>query len=87
MTEPTLVEDVVTYIGLVASLIFLTVAFVCLSLIRGHQQTNSNSIHRNLVISLLLAQLLYLLALKLRGSVQHHEVNFKIQSNRIGITY
>lgn len=74
LTEPTLAEDVVTYIGLVASVVFLAVAFICLSLIRGQQQTNSNSIHRNFVVSLLLAQLLFLLALKLRGTVQHHEV-------------
>lgn len=69
----------VTYIGLVASVVFLTVAFICLSLIRGQQQTNSNSIHRNFVVCLLLAQLLFLLALKLRGTVQHHEVKESIQ--------
>lgn len=73
--EPTLIEDVVTYIGLVASVVFLAVAFICLSLISGQQQTNSNSIHRNFVVCLLLAQLLFLLALKLRGTVQHHEVS------------
>ena len=49
--EPTLIEDVVTYIGLVASVVFLAVAFICLSLISGQQQTNS--IHRNFVICIL----------------------------------
>ncbi|XP_045034928.1 protocadherin-like wing polarity protein stan isoform X2 [Daphnia magna] len=76
--EPTLIEDVVTYIGLVASVVFLAVAFICLSLISGQQQTNSNSIHRNFVVCLLLAQLLFLLALKLRGTVQHHEFVCKL---------
>lgn len=74
LVEPTVAEDVVTYIGLVASVAFLAVAFVCLSLIRGQQRTNSNSIHRNFVVCLLLAELVFLLALKLRGTVQHHEV-------------
>ena len=78
LTEPSLAEDVVTYVGLVASVVFLTAAFVCLSIIRG-LQTNSNSIHRNFVICLLLAQLVFLLALKLRSAVHHHEVNFSIR--------
>lgn len=81
MTEPTLVEDVVTYIGLVATVFFLAVAFVCLSLIRGQQQTNSNSIHRNFVVCLLLVQLLFLLALKLRGTVHHHEVDLELNQS------
>ncbi len=78
MSEPTLIEDIITYIGLVASVFFLFVAFVCLSLIRGQQQTNSNSIHRNFVVCLMLAQLLFLLALKLRGTIHHHEVCYII---------
>ena len=71
--ESTIAEDIITYIGLVASVAFLTVAFICLSIIRG-LQTNSNSIHRNFIICLLLAQAVYLLALKLRSLVHHHEV-------------
>jgi cadherin EGF LAG seven-pass G-type receptor 1 len=71
--ESTIAEDIITYIGLVASIAFLAVAFICLSIIRG-LQTNSNSIHRNLIICLLLAQAVYLLALKLRSLVHHHEV-------------
>jgi len=49
------------------------VAFICLTVIRG-LQTNSNSIHRNFIICLFLAQLAFLVALKLRGIMQHHEV-------------
>ena len=73
LSEPGLAEDIITYIGLVASVIFLGAAFTCLSVIHG-LQTNSNSIHRNFIICLFLAQLLFLLALKLRGTVHHHEV-------------
>ncbi|XP_043190636.1 protocadherin-like wing polarity protein stan isoform X2 [Amphibalanus amphitrite] len=66
LIETTPAENVVTYIGLLASIALLLVSFFIFSVLRGGLQTNSNSIHKNLALCLFCAQLIFLTALKLR---------------------
>lgn len=63
--EPSLLEDVSTYSCFAISLPLLFGTWLILALIRGIQ-TNSNTIHKNLVLCVFLAQLLYFVALKAR---------------------
>ncbi|XP_043283002.1 protocadherin-like wing polarity protein stan isoform X2 [Venturia canescens] len=64
--EPSLLEDVTSYSAFMLALPLLLSALLILGLIRGGG-TNSNSIHENLVFCVLLAESLYLVALKARG--------------------
>jgi len=82
--EPSFLEELVTYIGFVISLILLFVALFLLSCIRG-RPTNSNSIHKNIVLCVLCGELVYFVALKLRRDLIVLEVSFfylSILSNR-----
>lgn len=66
-------QHIVSYVCIITSLLLLAITFAILSIIRG-LQTNSNSIHRNLICCLFMAELLFLLALKLRGPLIQREV-------------
>jgi len=67
---------VVSYSGVITSLVLLAITLFLLSVIRG-LETNSNSIHRNLVLSLFLAELIFLIALRIRGILVQKEVIHK----------
>lgn len=64
--EPSLLESVSSYSCFSISLPLLLSTWLILSLIRGGVQTNSNTIHKNLVLCVFLAQTLYFVALKAR---------------------
>ncbi|GLV44458.1 starry night [Carabus blaptoides fortunei] len=66
--EPSLLEDVSSYSCFSVSLPLLLSTWLILVLIRG-LQTNSNTIHKNLVLCVFLAQLLYFVALKARRTL------------------
>lgn len=56
------------------ALMMLLAALLILVLIRG-VETNSNSIHKNVVACVLLAELLFFVALKTRKTLVQHEVS------------
>ncbi|XP_054168820.1 protocadherin-like wing polarity protein stan [Oppia nitens] len=72
-----LVQVVVSSIGSLISLGLLSVTLFVLTAIRGIE-TNSNSIHKNLVLCLLLSQLIFLTASRLRSSLVEKEFGCKI---------
>ncbi|KAM7293930.1 protocadherin-like wing polarity protein stan, partial [Ixodes scapularis] len=72
LAEVTPLEGALTWCGLVCSLGALLLTWLVLSLLRG-QGTNSLAIHRNLVACLWTSLLLFLLGLKLRRTLLHHE--------------
>ena len=66
----------VSWTALTVAVLLLLIALLILTLIRG-LQTNSNSIHKNLVLCVLLAQAVFLISLKSRRVIVQHEVNLK----------
>ena len=68
-----LTQVVVSYSGAIVSLVLLAITLFLLSAIRG-LETNSNTIHRNLVFSLFLAQLIFVIALRIRSNLVLKEV-------------
>lgn len=72
--EPSLLEDVSSYSCFALSLPLLFATWCILALIRGIQ-TNSNTIHKNLVLCVFLAQLLYFIALKARKPLVENMVS------------
>ncbi|XP_042896981.1 protocadherin-like wing polarity protein stan isoform X2 [Parasteatoda tepidariorum] len=77
--EESTAQDVVSYLGIVISLLMLLAAFLIFCLLRG-PQTNSNNIHKNLVACIFLAQLLFLIALKLRRPLVQREFPCKVMA-------
>ncbi|XP_064483474.1 protocadherin-like wing polarity protein stan [Ornithodoros turicata] len=77
LVEVGMVEDILSWVGLLWALIMLLLTWLVLSVLRG-ASTNSNSIHRNLVGCLFAALLLFLLALKLRALLLHYEFPCKL---------
>lgn len=77
--EPSLLEDVTSYSCFTISLPLLLAAYLILALIRG-LQTNSNTIRKNLVLCVFLAELIYFIALKARKPMVSSEVR-KVLSN------
>lgn len=77
LAEVGIVEDLLSWAGLVWALLMLLLTWLVLSLLRG-ASTNSNSIHRNLVGCLFSALLLFLTAVKLRRPLLHHEFPCKL---------
>lgn len=67
-------EDIVTYGAFCLALPVLLAALLILVLIRG-VETNSNSIHKNVVACVFLAELLFFVALKARKTLVQHEVS------------
>lgn len=82
--EPSLLEDVTSYSAFMVALPLLLATLLILALIRG-TSTNSNSIHKNLVLCVFVAELLYLIALKARGPLAANEVSCKLMA--IGLHY
>lgn len=82
--EPSLLEDVTSYSAFMLALPLLLSALLILALIRGGG-TNSNSIHKNLVLCVLIAETLYLIALKARGPLVSNEFTCKLTA--IGLHY
>lgn len=72
--EPSLLENVSSYSAFSLSLPLLFGTWLILALIRGIQ-TNSNTIHKNLVLCVFLAQLLYFIALKARRPLVENMVS------------
>lgn len=72
--EPSLLEDVTSYSCFTISLPLLLAAYLILAFIRG-LQTNSNTIRKNLVLCVLLAEVLYFIALKARKPMVSSEVS------------
>ncbi|XP_015521680.1 protocadherin-like wing polarity protein stan isoform X1 [Neodiprion lecontei] len=75
--EPSLLEDVTSYSAFVLALPLLLSTLLILALIRGGG-TNSNSIHKNLVLCVFIAELLYLIALKARNPLVTNEFPCKL---------
>jgi len=66
--EESFALNLFTLIGIIVSIILLILTLTLLSAIRG-VQTNSNSIHRNIVLFMLCSLLLFAVALKFRNSL------------------
>ncbi|CAG9761162.1 unnamed protein product [Ceutorhynchus assimilis] len=82
--EPSLLEDISSYSCFSLSLPLLLGTYLILALIRG-LQTNSNTIRKNLVLCVFLAELLYFVALKARKSMVSIEFSCKLVA--IGLHY
>ena len=82
--EPSFLEDVTSYSAFVVALPLLLTTIVILSFIRGGK-TNSNSIHKNLLLCVFVAELLYLVALKARIALFGDDVSCKLIA--IGLHY
>lgn len=72
--EPSLLEDVSSYSAFCLSLPILLLVLLALCLVRGGAATISNTIHKNLVFSVFMSELLYFVALKGRNSLVVNEV-------------
>lgn len=72
--DPSVPEDIATYGAFCLALPVLLVALLILVLIRG-VETNSNSIHKNVVACVFLAELVFFIALKARKTLVQHEVS------------
>ncbi|XP_066994105.2 protocadherin-like wing polarity protein stan [Anabrus simplex] len=77
--EPTFPEDLSTYIGFCLALPLLLSALLILALLRG-VETNSNSIHKNLVLCIFLAELVFFVALKTRRTLVQQEFPCKLSA-------
>lgn len=82
--EPSLLEDVTSYSAFIVALPLLLTTILILALIRGGE-TNSNSIHKNLVLCVFFSELLYLVALKARHALIGNEFPCKLIA--IGLHY
>ncbi|KAJ0179731.1 hypothetical protein K1T71_004322 [Dendrolimus kikuchii] len=76
--EPSLLESVTSYTAFSISLPLLLTTWVALCLMRGGAATVSNSIHKHLIFSVFVAELLYLIALKARTSIVQNEFACKL---------
>ncbi|CAG2102625.1 unnamed protein product [Medioppia subpectinata] len=72
-----LAQVVVSYFGSIVSLLLLAFTLFVLTAIRGIE-TNSNSIHRHLVLCLLLAEFIFLVALRIRSTLVQKEFGCKM---------
>ncbi|CAN8002126.1 unnamed protein product, partial [Ixodes hexagonus] len=78
LAEVSPLEGGLAWSGLLGALSMLLLTWLVLSLLRGGQGTNSLAIHRNLVACLWMSLLLFLVALKLRRTLLHHEFPCKL---------
>ena len=69
--EESLPQVLISYTLVLTSLLFLGATYIILTLmIRGNiAETNSNSIHRNLVLCLLMTECIFLLSVRMRSSL------------------
>jgi cadherin EGF LAG seven-pass G-type receptor 1 len=72
--DPSVSEDIATYAAFCLALPVLLAALLILGLIRG-AETNSNSIHKNVVACVFLAELMFFVALKARKTLVQHEAS------------
>ncbi|XP_049823743.1 protocadherin-like wing polarity protein stan isoform X2 [Aethina tumida] len=82
--EPSLIENITSYSCFCLSLPLLLATYLILALIRG-LQTNSNTIRKNLVLCVFLAELLYFIALKAQRPMVANEFTCKLVA--IGLHY
>ncbi|XP_060527638.1 protocadherin-like wing polarity protein stan isoform X2 [Cylas formicarius] len=82
--EPSLLEDISSYSSFAIALPLLLGTYLILALIRG-LQTNSNTIRKNLVLCVFLAELLYFVTLKARKAMISEEFACKLIA--IGLHY
>nr|CAD7455893.1 unnamed protein product [Timema tahoe] len=75
--DPSMTEDVTTYAAFCLALPMLLVTLLILTFIRG-VETNSNSIHKNMVLCIFLAELLFFVALKARRYLTQREFPCKM---------
>ncbi|XP_017787025.1 PREDICTED: protocadherin-like wing polarity protein stan isoform X1 [Nicrophorus vespilloides] len=75
--EPSLLEDISSYSCFSLSLPILFATYLILAFLRG-AQTNSNTIRKNLVLCVFLAELLYFVALKARKPMVGNEFGCKL---------
>ncbi|XP_031351868.1 protocadherin-like wing polarity protein stan isoform X2 [Photinus pyralis] len=75
--EPSLLEDISSYSCFCISLPLLLATYLILALIRG-LQTNSNTVRKNLILCVLLAESLYFVTLKARKTVVSSEFTCKL---------
>jgi cadherin EGF LAG seven-pass G-type receptor 1 len=72
--DPSLLVQITSFSAFVVSLPILFCVIIALALLRG-LQTNSNTIHQNLVFSIFLAELLFFIAWQARRSLVENDVS------------
>jgi cadherin EGF LAG seven-pass G-type receptor 1 len=77
--EPSLLMQITSYSAFLISLPVLFGVILALALLRG-MQTNSNTIHQNLVFCIFIAELLFFVAMQARKELVENEVSFKKHS-------
>ncbi|XP_059052501.1 protocadherin-like wing polarity protein stan [Achroia grisella] len=83
--EPSLLESVTSYTAFSISLPLLFMTWAALCLVRGGAATVSNSIHKHLIFSVFMAELLYLIAMKARNTLVQNEFSCKLTA--MGLQY
>lgn len=78
--EPSLLESVTSYTAFSISLPLLFATWIALCLVRGGANTVSNSIHKHMIFSTFVAELLYFIALKARDDLVQNEFLCKVMS-------
>jgi cadherin EGF LAG seven-pass G-type receptor 1 len=73
--EPSLLVQITSFSSFVVSLPILFCVIVALALLRG-LQTNSNTIHQNLVFCIFIAELLFFVAWQARRSLVENDVSY-----------
>ncbi|XP_023244632.1 protocadherin-like wing polarity protein stan isoform X2 [Centruroides sculpturatus] len=86
LIEESVAQDIVSYVGIIISLLMLAASFIVFCILRG-LQTNSNTIHKNLVACLFFAELLFLVALKSRRNLVHKEFPCKVVAILLHYTF
>lgn len=82
--EPSLLVQITSYSAFLISLPLLFSVIIILALLRG-QQTNSNTIHQNLVFCLFISELLFFLGMQARRELIENEFPCKLVA--IGLHY
>ncbi|GIY99160.1 protocadherin-like wing polarity protein stan [Caerostris extrusa] len=77
LPSESLVQNVISYLAIITSLILLACTFLVFCLLRG-SQTNSNRIHICLVFCIFAAELIFLIALKSRHSLVFQQITLLV---------
>ncbi|XP_037887303.1 protocadherin-like wing polarity protein stan isoform X2 [Glossina fuscipes] len=75
--EPSLLVQITSYSAFMVSLPMLTGVLIALALLRG-QQTNSNTIHQNIVLCVFCAELLFFVSMQSRRNLLENEFPCKL---------
>jgi cadherin EGF LAG seven-pass G-type receptor 1 len=78
--DPSLLVQITSFSAFVVSLPILFCVIIALALLRG-LQTNSNTIHQNLVFCIFLAELLFFIAWQARRSLIENDVSFQFHQH------